>query len=165
MLVEQLMNRPPVSCGSGDSLHRAAGLMIEHDCGSLPVVDESGRPVGMVTDRDICIAAHQLGLPLDAITAAQAMSRELHTCRAGDPVGVAERIMSKCQIRRVPVVDGDGMLVGIITLGDLARQADQGNGHRRPDVSDTEVSRTLAAITEPTQPAQIIPLPGSNGAH
>src|SRR5688572_7201206 len=105
MLVEQLMNRPPVSCGATDSLHRAAGLMIEHDCGALPVLDETGRPVGMLTDRDICIAAHQLGLPLDAITASQAMSRELHTCRAGDPVGVAERLMSKCQIRRVPAVE------------------------------------------------------------
>ena len=158
MLVEQLMNRPPVCCSTTDSLHRAAGLMIEHDCGALPVVDDAGRPVGMLTDRDICIAAHQLGLALDAITAAQAMSRELHMCRGGDPVGVAERLMSKCQIRRIPVVDQEGLLVGIITIGDLAREADHEDGRRRPDVSDTEVSRTYAAITQPTQPAQIIPL-------
>lgn len=159
MLVEQLMNRPPVSCGATDSLHRAAGLMIEHDCGALPVVDESGHPCGILTDRDICIAAHQLGLPLESITAAQAMTRELHTCRAGDPVGVAERIMSKCRVRRVPVVDQEGALVGIITLGDLAREADHEDGRRRPDVSDGDVSRTLAAIVEPNQPVQIIPLP------
>lgn len=159
MLVEQLMNRPPVSCAVTDSLHRAAGLMIEHDCGALPVLDDTGRPVGMLTDRDICIAAHGLGLALDAISAAQAMSRELHTCRAGDPIGVAERLMSKCQVRRVPVVDNEGSLVGMITLADLVREADHGDGQRRPDVTDTEVSRTLAAITEPARPAQIIPLP------
>ena len=163
MLVEQLMNRPPVSCADSDSLHRATGLMIEHDCGALPVVDGSGRLCGMLTDRDVCIAAHDLGLALDAITAAQAMTREPHTCRPGDPIGVAERLMSKCQVRRVPVVDDEGCLVGIITIGDLARQAEHADGQRRPEVSDTAVSRTYAAITEPSRPAQIIPL--SDGAH
>ena len=159
MLVEQLMNRPPVSCRTADSLHHAVGLMIEHDCGSLPVVDDDGKPRGMLTDRDICIAAHQLGLSLESITAAQAMSRELYTCRAGDPVGMAERIMTKCQVRRVPVVDGDGVLVGMITLADLAREAEQQDGRRRQEVSDGAVTRTLAAIVQPSQPEQIIPLP------
>jgi CBS domain-containing protein len=163
MLVEQLMNRPPVSCSTNESLHRAAGLMIEHDCGALPVVDEAGHPCGMLTDRDICIAAYQLGLPLESITAAQAMTSEVHCCRAGDPIGVAERIMSKCQVRRVPVVDSDGLLVGMISLADLSRVADQQDGRRRQDVSDGAVSRTLAAIVQPSQPEQIIPLPPPGG--
>src|SRR5204862_7096293 len=120
MLVEQLMNRPPILCRASDSLHRAAALMVDNDCGALPIVDESGRLTGMLTDRDICIAAYKQGLPLVAMTAAQAMTQEVHVCRPGDPIGVAERMMSKCQVRRLPVVDASGHVVGVLSIGDLA---------------------------------------------
>lgn len=160
MLVEQLMNRPPITCGPNDSCHDAAGLMWEHDCGVLPVIDADGHVCGMITDRDICMAAYLRSMPLHAMPVGDVMSRDVFVCRPGDPVGVAEKIMSQCQIRRLPVVDPAGQVVGVLSLNDLAREAEQEGGRRKPDVSDVEVSRTLAAISHPRRQEQLeIPPP------
>ena len=149
MLVEQLMNRPAITCGPHDSCQLAAGLMWEHDCGVLPVVDADGGVCGVITDRDICMAAYLRGMPLDRMEVGDAMAREVFVCRPGDPLGVAETIMSQCQVRRLPVVDPAGHVVGVLSLNDLAREAEQEGGRRKPDVSDVDVSRTLAAIGQP----------------
>lgn len=148
MLIEQIMSRPAVTCRASDSLGRAAQLLWDHDFGSLPVLDADGHLIGMITDRDICMAAYLRGQPLADITVEQAMARQVHACAPGDPIGVAEKVMSQFQIRRVPVA-ADGDVVGVISLTDLARCAEQEGGRRRPEVTDAEVSRTLAAICQP----------------
>ena len=148
MLIEQIMSRPAVTCRASDSLGRAAQLLWDHDFGSLPVLDADGRLIGMITDRDICMSAYLRGRPLTDITVEQAMARQVYSCAPGDPIGVAEKVMSQFQIRRVPVA-ADGDVVGVISLTDLARAAEQEGGRRRPEVTDAEVSRTLAAICQP----------------
>ena len=159
MLVEQLMNRPPVTCTPDDSCHEAARLMWEHDCGVLPVVARDGTLCGMITDRDICMAACLRGLKLEEMRVNEVMAQEVASCRPGDPIGVAERTMSRCQVRRLPVVDPDNQVVGVLSLNDLAREAEQEGGRRKPEVSDVDVSRTLAAIGQPHRQEVLIPAP------
>src|SRR5262249_53118646 len=144
----QIMSSPPVTIRAVDSLSEAARLMWQHDCGSLPVVEDDGALVGMITDRDICITAYLRGGPLATTRVLEAMASQVHSCVAGDPVGVAERIMSEHQVRRLPVVDGDGKVLGVISLNDLVRASEE-LGMRGRRVGEDEVTRTLAAICRP----------------
>lgn len=155
MLVEQLMNRPAITCRPHDSCHVAAGLMWEHDVGVLPVVGDDGCVCGMITDRDICMGAYLRGMQLSEMQVCDVMARAVVVCRPGDPLGVAEKIMSQSQVRRLPVVDPNSHVIGVLSLNDLAREAEQEGGRRRPDVSDVDVSRTLAAISHPRRQEQL----------
>lgn len=146
MKVEQLMQRTVQTCRADDTVNRAAQLMWEHDCGCIPVVDDQNHPIGMLTDRDICMAAYTQGKPLPAIHVRTAMARQLRTCRSGDTIGEAESIMRSVQVRRLPVVDSDGALIGILSLSDLVQERMREAGVGRAEVGDQEVSTTLGAI-------------------
>ena len=141
MKSETLMTRDVYTCRTIDTLDHAAELMRDHDIGSLPVVDESGHVVGMITDRDICMATYAQDAPPRAISVELAMSRHPATCAPGDDLAVVEEQMRRRQIHRMPVVDDAGHPVGIVSLNDLARAAQQGAG-----VSAAEVASTLAAV-------------------
>ena len=148
MRVEEIMKRPVVTCSVQDTLNTAARLMWETDCGALPVLAEDGGIVGMITDRDICMAAYTRGVTLEAIPVRAAMSRGVFSCRPGDTVTQAERLMQEKKVRRVPIVDPQGRPIGILSLNDLARAAARApaSGTTR---TGAEVIRTLAAIGEP----------------
>jgi CBS domain-containing protein len=123
MKVEQIMNRDVKSCRPQDSLSSAAQIMWEQPCGALPVVDDGYRPIGFLTDRDICMAAYTQGKPLAELRVEIAMSRKVVTCRADDDLSKAAALMRQSHTRRIPVIDRDGMLVGLLTLDDLACEA------------------------------------------
>src|SRR6266404_9489532 len=123
MNVFEVMTRRVYSCRPGDTLATAAGLMWDHDIGCAPVVDVGGRVVGMITDRDICMAAYTRGTRLAEVDVASVMSRGLHACAPEQSVAEAEDLMRLEQIRRMPVVDGGGKLIGILSLADVAREA------------------------------------------
>ena len=148
MLVRNLMTQNPRSCHVSDHLDAPARVMWETDCGAVPVVDDSQRVVGIVTDRDICMAAYTRGQPLHAIPVEATMSRDVMACAGDDEVDFAERAMRERRVRRLPVVDKDWRLVGILSLNDLAREAVHDNGHTGTPRS-ADVTRTLAAICEP----------------
>ena len=124
MKVEDVMTRNVESCGVNQSLSAAARIMWEKDCGCVPVVDPDGRCVGMLTDRDICMAAYTQGQPLWAISVSSAMSHVVHGCLPGDSLSRAELLMRAHQVRRLPVMGFDGQLIGILSLADLAREAE-----------------------------------------
>ena len=148
--IEELMSRDVRHCRPDDTLDRAAQLMWDHDCGCVPVCtgdDGSSRVVGMLTDRDICMATLFTGRTLAELKVYEAMSRDVRACKAADRAVQVERAMSDRQIRRVPVVDERGQLVGIVSLADIARTAGAHASART--VSDTEVAATLAAICTP----------------
>jgi CBS domain-containing protein len=153
MKVEALMNRAVRTCSELDSLERAAQLMWECDLGCLVVIDAEERPIGIITDRDALMAAYTRGIPLREGLVRSAMTTELATCLATSSLEVLEQSMQKAQIRRVPVVDSSGRLVGIITVSDLARFS-QWSANRFTRVDG--LARTLSAITEPrtNAPAQ-----------
>jgi CBS domain-containing protein len=119
--VRDLMSREPVSGRSSDSLSLAAQKMWEGDFGVLPIVDDERKPVGVLTDRDICMAAYTRGVALAQLTVADAMSRGVCTCKPSHSLRSAMDLMVTHQVRRLPVVDDDGALVGIVSLADIAR--------------------------------------------
>jgi predicted transcriptional regulator len=132
-------------------LDRPAQIMWDHDCGSVPVVDDEGRVVGLVTDRDICMAAHFRGQPLTAIQVGTVMSRELCACQPDDQILDAERLMSSRQVHRLPILNPDGSLIGMITISDIARRRPLrgGDGARQRTGWNAEIVETMAAIWEP----------------
>ena len=153
MNASALMTPAVQTCGENENLHRVAQLMWEADCGVVPVVDADGRVIGIVTDRDIAMAAYTQGRPLSQIPVSSAMAKQVHGVREGDALEVVEALMRRAQVRRVPVLDGDGRLRGILSLNDLARHA-----HRSPGIlgfkwgrkgnglSNDSIVETLAAI-------------------
>jgi len=152
MRVEQLMTRTVQTCRPQDSLEHAAQLMWNHDCGCLPVCEGNGitRTVGIVTDRDICMSALFQGKPLRDLPVADAMAKQLLTCAPGDSLAEVESAMREAQIRRMPVVDEDKGLVGIISIADLAREAGGKQSGAKREITEEEITGTLAAICTPT---------------
>jgi CBS domain-containing protein len=145
MLVEDVMCPTVHSARVGETGADAAQKMWNHDVGFLPVLDEQGRAVAAITDRDLCMASFTQGRALADIAVGSAMSRVLVAARRSDPVAAAERLMQTHQVRRLPVIDTDGRPVGIVTISDIARAS-----VRRDDVSTDEVAHTFCDIVRPT---------------
>jgi CBS domain-containing protein len=147
MKISDLMSRPVHTCRAADTLDRAASLMWEHDIGTVAVVDDAGALVGMVTDRDACMASHIRGLALREIPVDVAMSKHVVSCVADDSDAAVAQLMAKHKIRRIPVVDEARRPVGMVSLNDLARTMARGR-----EVPASSVAGTLAAISEHRQP-------------
>lgn len=148
MKVAQIMSKQVQSCQPSDNLEHAARLMWDKDCGCLPVCGGDGvnSIVGMITDRDIAMCALFQGRPLRELRVADAMAREVRTCHPNDSLAVAEKIMRDTKIRRMPVVDKSGAVVGMISLADLAREAAREASANLREITANEVSDTLATI-------------------
>jgi len=145
MKTEDLMTRNVAACRPGDSLERAAQLMWDWDVGCVVVTDGQQKPIGMITDRDLAMAAYTQGALLREIRVETVMARKLWACSVNTSLKEIEDKMRTAQVRRLPVVGFDGELVGIVTLGDIARSA-----HSSP-LRVTELpglASTLASITE-----------------
>lgn len=153
MRIEQLMQKKLASVTAEQSLDDAARMLWEGDCGCVPVVSEDGshRVVGMLTDRDICMAAYTQGKSLREMRVRGAMSCDVRTCRPGDSIEDVEAILSSAQVRRLPVVDEADQLVGIISLSDLARAAARCRKQKKPALDEAAVAETLAAICQPRE--------------
>jgi len=132
-------------CSPEDPLHRPAQIMWECDCGSVPVVDASGHLSGVITDRDICMAAYTKGLSLNFIRVAEVMSRHVHSCAPDDTLERAIGIMADAEVRRLLVVADDGKLRGIVSLADVAHGAALLGHHE----AEAIVFRLLGALSKP----------------
>lgn len=152
MNVSDLMTQGVQSCGIDDTLARAAQIMWERDCGCVPVVDGNQRVVGVLTDRDICMAGYTQGKSYAEIPVTTAMAQHVFAVGPSDAIEAAERLMRDKQIRRLPVVDGTGKLRGILSLNDIALHAHRRRGLRSNGLSTDSVAQTLAAICEPHGP-------------
>jgi len=119
--VNQVMTRDVQSCGPGDTLHRAAQIMWDRDCGAVPIVEASGRIAGIITDRDLAMGAYTQGLPLVAIPVARVASSAVHGVRVGSSMDEAVAVMRTRRVRRVVVLDESQKVAGIIALADVAR--------------------------------------------
>ncbi len=117
--VRVVMSRGVRTCSAEDTLSRAAQVMWESDCGVVPVVDAENKLQGMITDRDVCMAAYIQGAPLSAALVGSAMSRDIAIVAPDEPLRVVTEIMRRRQVRRVPVVDAEGKLMGVVSLADL----------------------------------------------
>lgn len=120
-----VMTPDPACCTPQTTLDEVAKLMVQHDCGEIPVINSSGQPIGVITDRDIVarVVAEEKN-PI-AHTAESCMSQPAVTVRADAPLEEVVSTMEKHQIRRVLVVDGDGYCTGIIAQADVARTSQE----------------------------------------
>lgn len=119
MLVKEVMTSAPHSCKPTDRIDTVAKLMLDLDCGSIPVL-EGRKPVGVITDRDITCRVVAAGKTPPAIPVSDVMTKNVYTIRDDEPVEAAINLMKTHQVRRIPVVDSEGKLVGIVAPSDLA---------------------------------------------
>jgi CBS domain-containing protein len=124
------MTADPGFCFAVDTLTKAAGVMWQRDCGAVPVLDAGNKVIGMVTDRDICIAVTSRDWRASEIMAGELCSGNIFTCAPNDELKKVLKLLRKNQLRRLPVIDGDGRLVGIITLADIVNAAGAKKKHK-----------------------------------
>jgi CBS domain-containing protein len=160
--VARIMTRTVATCRPSDSLASAVTAMWQGDVGFLPVIGDDGVVVGVLTDRDAAVAACTRGKRMDEVAVETVMTRELVSCTDRDEITDALRVMRARRVRRLPVLDQQGRLVGVVTLADAAR-AFRGTASaaapasRKGDAQGHEAGHivlTLVEITEPSrQPA------------
>ena len=136
MRISEVMTPNPRCVKQGDSLQAAARIMREEDAGIVPVVDESGKLMGLVTDRDIVVRAVADGDFQAKVS--DVCSDDVVSCGPEMSTAEAAELMSEHQVRRIPVVDGEERLVGIVSLGDLAVKEGR----------DSRMGETLEQISE-----------------
>lgn len=150
--VSDLMTQEVRTCRPTDPLSRAAQIMWDEDCGCVPVVDAQDGVLGMITDRDTCMAAYIRGIPLDALTVQEAMSRSPSTCSETSDLQDALHTMEQRRVHRVPVVDSRQRLVGVLSLADVVRTANATKGSERRTLAE-EVLVTLSEVSKPRRSA------------
>ena len=151
MKVEQIMTPSPATCGLSDNLAQVAERMWDANCGIVPVVDEAAHVVGVITDRDICIAAATRGLTPGDIDVVDMQRRPVVACRPDDDLQTALALMKQHRVRRLPVTTVEGVLHGIISLDDITLCAG-----RRDAVSAADIVATMKAILAPRLPLRRI---------
>ena len=140
MKVSEIMTRDVETVSPGDTIRTAAKMMDELNVGVLPVCDRQ-RLVGVITDRDITVRATSAGKAPDGCKVAEVMTAEVDWCLEDDAVDEAAEKMQTRQIRRLPVVDRNRRLVGVLSLGDIATDAGRG-----------AASETLKDVSQPSRP-------------
>ncbi len=123
--------------------------MRDHDIGAVPVLGSSGSVVGMLTDRDICLAALTRAVTIHRILVVGVMTTHVVSCSANDSLQLAQQLMSDSQVRRIPVVDRDDRPLGLLSVTDIARYV---ASRRDPLGFDRAVTRTLSSIGRPRSP-------------
>ena len=123
----EVMTKNPLCCLPEDLATKAAGLMKSENIGSIPVIEneQTKKLVGIVTDRDLTLKILAEGFDAKSTKVEAVMTRKVVTCRAEDDLQKALDAMSEHQLRRIPVVDGDNKIVGIIAQADVATRVDQ----------------------------------------
>lgn len=152
MRVRSVMTGTPYFCRPETNLGTATQYMWEGNCGFLPVVGNDNKIVGVITDRDICIAfGTRNRLPGD-INVGEVMSRKVFSCLSEDDIHVALRRMQEGQVRRLPVTSQDGSLVGVISLDDILCQAEPLSLGKIPELTNEEILRTCRIVNRQQVP-------------
>jgi CBS domain-containing protein len=141
MLVKDVMTKDLACCTPQQSVVDAAKLMKKADVGAIPVVDslQSKKLLGIVTDRDICIQVVAESLDPKSVKVEKYMSKDLVTASADEDLDRCAQLMQENQVRRIPVVDEKGILVGIVAQADIAQEAES------PDT----VKETVQQVSRP----------------
>jgi CBS domain-containing protein len=137
--IREIMSHDPACCVLSDSAQMVARILCDQNIGSMPVVanQESRKLVGMITDRDLCCSVIAQGLDPKTTTIEKLISLAPFTCRDGENIETCERLMQEHQVRRVPIVDAEDRIIGIVSQADLAL-------HDKAD----RVSKTVAEISK-----------------
>ena len=143
MKVQAIMTTDIGFCNLADNLTKAAEIMWQKDCGVVPIVDEDRKVVGMITDRDICIATATRHQKPSDIAAKEMINGAIISCAADDKIETALKKMRKNQLKRLPITDNNGELVGILSIADVLACGRKANKLRK------QIYSTLKAIGTP----------------
>jgi CBS domain-containing protein len=143
MKIKEIMTENPKACVPTDTLSEAARCMWDSDCGVLPVVKDGGMVVGLITDRDICMAAAMNNRNLSNLAVEDVMSGTVYSASPDDDVARALEIMQERKIRRLPVVNTDGTLNGMLSINDVILRAQD---KKKSGISYAQVIETYKAI-------------------
>jgi len=144
MRAKEIMTRDPECCTGDDTARRAAQVMRDCDCGCVPIVDEAGMVIGIVTDRDLAVRAIAAGK--DSSTKLNdLMTPVATTCGPDDDLRDVEQKMAELQVRRIPIVDDAGRCIGIISQADIAVAAIKDNS-----VTEREIALVVEQISQPS---------------
>lgn len=149
-IVEGIMTTSVATCRPTDSLAAAVVTMFDRDVGCLPVVDADNKVVGIVTDRDAAIAAATRGQRMEKLSVESVMSKNVIHCGPTDTADRALQRMSSAQVNRLPVLNSDNLLLGIVTLKDAANVARQRSEGPEPTPVSADIVSALTAIGTPT---------------
>ena len=143
MLVKSIMTSEVKVCTPETSLAAAARVMSSRDCGIVPVVDSQHKLLGIITDRDICLAVATKFQSPEELPVLDIMTNKVYTCSPDDDARAAMNLMKNHAVRRVPVVTADGRLTGLISVDDLVLRADR---HKGAAVSAEDVLDAFRSI-------------------
>jgi CBS domain-containing protein len=152
MRVDEIMSKPALTCRAQETLNIAAHKMWEADRGAIAVVNDEGKLVGMLTDRDICMAGLLQSQALADIPIHIVMARNVYAVEPHQTIDDVERLMAAHQVRRIPVVGSDGKPVGMVAVNDLVREAAKPQSQLRGGA--TRLLQTLAVICAPREESQ-----------
>ena len=156
MIVKEVMSHEVTTCRPDSTLESAAILMWDGDCGTVAIVDDERMVIGIITDRDICMAVALQHKPASEIQVQEIMSRHLFTCQPENDIMSALKIMSFQKVRRLPVTNDSGQVEGIISIEDLITRAERGRrGIQTPELSYDDTMTTLKAICRPHKPSGV----------
>ena len=146
MKVMDIMTANVEACAPESDLAAAATIMWRRDCGSVPVVDGERRVVGMITDRDICMAVSTRNRLASEIKVGEVISGRVYACAPDDDIKDALETMQSAQLRRLPVVDEEGRLHGILSINDVVLHSKKGQSKKH--VSHRDAMETLKVLSE-----------------
>jgi CBS domain-containing protein len=144
MLVSDIMKRPPATCSTNASVADVARIMHDNKCGFVPIIDPRGAVVGVVTDRDVCLLVGDKHRAMTHISVEAAMSRPVFSCYADEKVQVALGTMARRHVRRLPVLNKNGHLEGVLSIDDVI----QAPGRRGAPTAE-EIVSALRGIGAP----------------
>lgn len=151
MKVKEIMTTDPETCDLNASLADAAKAMWDNDCGILPVLKNGKEIVGLITDRDICMGAAMRDRHPSAISVKEVISGEVYSVKPEEEVQQALATMQGCKVRRVPVIDSEGTLMGVLSMNDVVLNAKEPDDKKTVALSFGDVVRTYQAISEHPQ--------------
>lgn len=149
MRVQEVMKHEAATCGPDATLLEVGRRMVEVGCGVLPVVTSGARVIGILTDRDICCTLARDDRQPSQVKVRQAMTPDVYSCRREDSLKSALDTMRLCRVRRLPVIDAEGRLEGILSLDEIVLWSGD-----EPGPTAAEVLETLRAINEHALPAE-----------
>jgi CBS domain-containing protein len=154
MKVQDIMTENVKACAPQDTLATAMSLMWDADCGVLPVISDSRKVVGVITDRDIAVALGTRNRLASDIPVSEAMSKQMYFCAPDDDIHSALKTMRKDRVRRLPVINKEGLLHGIVSMNDIALHAEKFDGHSTKDLTYEDFVNTFKTICEHRHPKE-----------
>lgn len=153
MKVKEIMTPNVEAIWLTESLADAAELMWKHDCGVLPVIKDGRKVIGLITDRDICMAAVMRDSKPSAVSIEEVMTGQVYSVDPDDNVDQALKAMQEHKVRRLPVINAEGELEGILSMNDVVLHAGASDDATTESIDYGDIVKTFQAICQHPAPA------------